>query len=115
MILQRKIEGDFLEEITGTSFKEITDNPAVLKGTIIQDKGFVATSPNQSSTFSPLSNKPVRIFIESVEGQKGLLLEPYTYFPGEHEILLPPNTQIKIMNAKVSEFGELSVYAKIVK
>ena len=57
MILQRKIDGDFLEEITGTSFKEITDNPAILKGTIIQDTGFVATSPNQNSTFSPLGNK----------------------------------------------------------
>jgi len=115
MILQRITDGEFLEKIVGKSFKEITANPAMLKGITVQDKGFTATSSNKNSTFPVPEGKPVRIFIESPDGQKGLLLEPYTQHHGEHEILLPPNTQIKIMDAKLSESGELSVYAKIIK
>lgn len=97
---------------TGLSFEDIRKNPNLAKGIIINDPAFLSTSPNANCAFPRDEDTPVKMLIESFEGQKGLYIEPHTENRNEYEIMLPPNTPLLITGGKVTESGELRFYLK---
>lgn len=112
LTLQRRTNLDFLKGL-GIPIEDVKRDPSMLKGNIIQERGFLATSPSDDCSFPRHSTDAVQLIIESPAGQKGLYLEQYTEFKGEHEVLLPPNTSIKITGGEVTDFG-IRFYAKVV-
>jgi hypothetical protein len=86
-------------------------------GDVLEDKGFVSTSPRFGVSQQFLLKKSILLKIKCYAGSKGgyLIPQKLSLTHNEHEILLPRNSKFKITKIYNKSFGDIGRRATVIE
>lgn len=104
-IVRRGSNADSLRGILGTEdLSQAMKNKSSFIGSIVEDKGFMSTSPAEEGGF----NRDIEYIIQVPKGYQAMYVDPISEFPGERELILQAGTRFVIedLETGLDFFGE---------